>query len=78
MSYPRYPWIGNRISEEDMFLLYRLKQQTRKPITVLVSEAVSQYLSTAIKTGLSSDCPENSTDSELRHLIGTGTVNQQK
>jgi hypothetical protein len=45
MSYPRYPWIGNRISEEDMGKLYRLKQQTKKPITILVAEAISQYLS---------------------------------
>ena len=44
MSYPKYAWIGNRISEENMASLYRLKQQTKKPITVLVSEAVSRYL----------------------------------
>ena len=49
MSYPRYAWIGNRISEEDMATLYRLKQQARKPITVIVAEAVSQYLSTELK-----------------------------
>lgn len=45
MSYPRYPWIGNRVSEENMGKLYRLKQQTKKPITILVAEAISQYLS---------------------------------
>ena len=49
MSYPKYAWIGNRISEEDMASLYRLKQETRKPITVLVAEAVSQYISTKFK-----------------------------
>ena len=49
MSYPKYAWIGNRISEEDMASLYRLKQQTRKPITVLVAEAISQYLSIKLK-----------------------------
>ena len=48
MSCPKYAWIGNRISEEDMATLYRLKQQAKKPITVLVAEAVSQYLSTKL------------------------------
>ena len=64
MSYPKYPWIGNRISEEDMGTLYRLKQMTKKPLTVLVAEAVSKYLSTIVKTGLSPDCPKNQADSE--------------
>ena len=45
MSYPRYPWIGNRISAEDMGKLYRLKQANKKPITKMVAEAVTQYLS---------------------------------
>jgi hypothetical protein len=45
MSYPKYAWIGNRITQEDMASLYCLKQQTKKPITVLVAEAISQYLS---------------------------------
>ena len=49
MSYPKYAWIGNRISEEDMASLYCLKQQTKKPITALVAEAVSQYLSMKLK-----------------------------
>ena len=59
MSYPRYAWIGNRISEEDMGSLYRLKQMTGKPITVLVAEAVSQFLSATINAGLPADCPNN-------------------
>ena len=49
MSCPKYAWIGNSISEEDMASLYRLKQQAKKPITVLVAEAISQYLSTKLK-----------------------------
>ncbi|MCZ7401071.1 MAG: hypothetical protein O8C61_02485 [Candidatus Methanoperedens sp.] len=44
MSYPKYAWVGNRISESDMVALYKMKQQTRRPITELVAEAVSQYI----------------------------------
>lgn len=43
-KYPKYTWVGNRISESDMEKLYHLKLQTKKPITVLVAEAVKQYL----------------------------------
>jgi hypothetical protein len=44
MSYPRYSWIGNKISEEDMAALYQRKKATKKPITAMVAEAVSKYL----------------------------------
>jgi len=44
MSYPKYAWIGNRISEEDMKKLYEMKKTTRKPITKMVAEAVKLYL----------------------------------
>jgi hypothetical protein len=44
MSYPRYTWVGNKISEEDMAALYQRKKATKKPITAMVAEAVSQYL----------------------------------
>ncbi|MDO8727080.1 MAG: hypothetical protein Q7J35_13510 [Candidatus Methanoperedens sp.] len=44
MSYPKYGWVGNRIAEEDMASLYRMKIKTRLPITAMVAEAVSQYL----------------------------------
>ena len=44
MSYPRYTWVGNKISEEDMAALYKRKKATRKPITAMVAEAVSQYV----------------------------------
>jgi predicted DNA-binding protein len=40
----KYTWAANRISEKDMEKLYRLKKITGKPITLLVSEAVSEYL----------------------------------
>ncbi len=44
MSYPRYTWVGNKISEEDMAALYQRKKATKKPITAMVAEAVSKYL----------------------------------
>jgi hypothetical protein len=44
MSYPKYTWVGNRISEEDMKRLYELKKANRKPITRMVVEAVKIYL----------------------------------
>jgi hypothetical protein len=44
MSYPKYGWVGNRIAEADMAALYRMKTKTRRPITAMVAEAVSQYL----------------------------------
>ena len=40
----RYNWVGNRITETDMTSLYKMKQSTRRPITVLVAEAVSEYI----------------------------------
>jgi predicted Mrr-cat superfamily restriction endonuclease len=44
MSYPRYTWVGNKISEEDMAAMYRMKLKSRKLITAMVAEAVSQYV----------------------------------
>ncbi len=44
MSYTRYSWVGNRIAEEDMAALYKRKKATKKSITSMVAEAVSQYL----------------------------------
>jgi hypothetical protein len=40
----RYNWVGNRILAEDMASLYAMKQSTRRTITVLVAEAVSEYI----------------------------------
>ena len=40
MAYARYAWVANRIKREDMNRLYYLKQETKKPITRLVAEAV--------------------------------------
>ncbi len=44
MGFVRYAWVANRIEVEDMEKLYYLKQKVRKPITVLVAEAVKLYL----------------------------------
>ncbi len=44
MGFVRYAWVTNRIEVEDMEKLYHLKQKVRKPITVLVAEAVKLYL----------------------------------
>ena len=44
MGFVRYAWVANRIEVEDMEKLYHLKQKVRKPITVLVAEAVKLYL----------------------------------
>jgi hypothetical protein len=44
MGYTKYAWVGNRISDEDMANLYRMKLRTHRPITALVAEAVSNYV----------------------------------
>jgi hypothetical protein len=43
-NYPRYTWVGNRISKSDMAKLYNLKVQTKTPITRIVSQAVKEFL----------------------------------
>ena len=40
----RYNWVGNRILAEDMASFYKMKQSTRRPITVLMAEALSEYI----------------------------------
>lgn len=49
MKYAKYAWVGNRISEEDMGALYRMKVKLRKPITVMVAEAVSMYVRARVR-----------------------------
>lgn len=44
MTYPKYGWVGNKISDEDMSSLYLMKCKTKQPITMLVAEAVSEYV----------------------------------
>ncbi len=45
MGYKKYSWIGNKISDDDMGKLYRIKKKTRIPITQMVAEAVKEYIS---------------------------------
>lgn len=45
MGCTRYAWVGNKISDDDMAQLYRLKMKTRKCITEMVAAAVKVYLS---------------------------------
>ncbi len=49
MGYPKYSWVGNRITFEDMESLYFLKQKIKKPITIMVAEAVKLYLKENMK-----------------------------
>ena len=44
MGYRKYNWIGNKISDDDMGKLYRIKKKTKRPITKLVAEAVREYV----------------------------------
>jgi len=44
MSYPRYAWVGNQISEADMRRLYQMKLKSKRPITEMVAEAVKKYV----------------------------------
>jgi len=43
-NYRKYTWVGNRISDGDMAKLHKLKQETKRPITFMVAEAISMYL----------------------------------
>ena len=50
MRYSKYNWVGNRISDDDMCLLYKRKQQTKKPITQQVAEAVKEYIAKKLES----------------------------
>ena len=43
-AYTKYAWIGNQISEEEMFELYKIKTSERIPITKLVAQAVREFI----------------------------------
>ncbi len=42
-SLMEYPWPASRLTSDDMYKLHILRLQTRKPITVLLHEAVQAY-----------------------------------
>ena len=44
MNYRKYTWIGNRVSDKDMQMLYCIRKETGKHITIMVAEAISEYL----------------------------------
>jgi len=53
--YPKYAWVGNRISSADMARLYRLRQRTKIPITRIVSQAVEEFLDRQEHTEVEND-----------------------
>jgi len=38
----RYPWPASQLTEDEMRLLFEQRQKQKKPITVLLKEAVQQ------------------------------------
>lgn len=44
-TYRKHTWVGNKITAENMAELYTIKKRTRKPITELVAESVTRYIS---------------------------------
>jgi hypothetical protein len=62
MGVSKYAWIGNRISEESMKRLYMMKQEIKKPITVMVAEAVNEYIEKRL-----TDEMQNKNKSEMKN-----------
>lgn len=44
MKYPKYTWIGNKLTKEQVAAMYQIKQETKLPMIEQVKEAVSLYL----------------------------------
>ena len=44
MALRKYNWVGNLISDDDMCILYQIKEKDRIPITKQVAEAVKEYI----------------------------------
>jgi len=44
MALKKYNWVGNLISDDDMCILYQIKEKDRIPITQQVAEAVKEYI----------------------------------
>ena len=51
MAYTKFAWIGNKITSEQMAQLVIIREQSRKPLTLLIKEAVDHYLTVQIKRG---------------------------
>ena len=43
MTYTKFAWVGNQISDRDMTELYERKEKLRIPITQQVAEAIKEY-----------------------------------
>lgn len=43
-NYVKYGWIGNKIPDETMKTLYKIKTETKTPITVLIASAVEEFI----------------------------------
>ncbi len=43
-NYPKYSGIGDRITDQQMSQMVKLREQTKKPLTIIVREAVDEYL----------------------------------
>ena len=44
MTYRKYTWAANRIAKEDMAELHKMKNSEHVPITHLVAQAVSEFV----------------------------------
>lgn len=44
MNYRKYAWIGNKVTQNQMAQLHFLSKKVKRPITVLMKEAVDLYL----------------------------------
>ena len=49
--YPKYSWIGNRITDDQMSKMVSMREQTGKPLTIIVREALENYLKEEDKNG---------------------------
>lgn len=44
MTYRKFTWVGNQITDDDMTRLYQIKKARRIPITKLVAAAVKEFI----------------------------------
>ena len=43
-KYPKYSWVGNRITDRQMARMVKIREKTKKPLTIIVREALDEYL----------------------------------
>ena len=44
MSYPKYAWLANKVTKQQMSQLVRIRDKSGKPLTQILKEAVDGYL----------------------------------